>query len=102
MHISPNNTDDHNKDFSFLMNEKGVWRLSPAYDITYIINAGGVQPEEDHSLFLRAKLRDFTIGDVLQFATDKGVRNPLAIIEKTADFLKGFRETATRNGVAER
>ena len=26
-----NNTDDHNKNFSFLMNENGRWRLSPAY-----------------------------------------------------------------------
>ena len=99
--ILANNTDDHNKNFSFLMNEKGAWRLSPAYDITYIINVGGVQPEEDHCLFLRAKLCDFTIEDVLQFAADNGVRNPLAIIEKTADSLKGFRETATRNGVTE-
>ena len=34
--ILANNTDDHNKNFSFIMREDGSWRLSPAYDITYI------------------------------------------------------------------
>ena len=34
--VLSNNTDDHNKNFSFIMNEDGSWRLSPAYDITYI------------------------------------------------------------------
>ncbi len=26
-----NSTDDHNKNFSFLMDESGRWKLSPAY-----------------------------------------------------------------------
>ena len=39
--ILSNNTDDHNKNFSFVMNEDGSWRLAPAYDITYIIDRGG-------------------------------------------------------------
>ena len=32
--ILANNTDDHNKNFSFLMDESGKWRLAPAYDLT--------------------------------------------------------------------
>ena len=27
--------DDHSKNFSFLMDEYGEWRLAPAYDLTY-------------------------------------------------------------------
>ena len=30
--ILANNTDDHNKNFSFIMDEDGSWRLSPAYE----------------------------------------------------------------------
>lgn len=30
-----NNNDEHLKNYSFLMDKKGQWRLSPAYDITY-------------------------------------------------------------------
>ena len=29
------NQDDHVKNISFLMNRRGEWRLSPAYDVTY-------------------------------------------------------------------
>ena len=29
------NRDDHSKNFSFLMDEHGEWRLAPAYDLTY-------------------------------------------------------------------
>ena len=29
------NCDDHVKNFSFLMDRKGQWRLSPAYDVTF-------------------------------------------------------------------
>jgi len=35
------NRDDHAKNFSFLMDEKGVWRFSPVYDITFSYGLGG-------------------------------------------------------------
>lgn len=51
--ILSNNTDDHNKNFSFIMNEDGAWRLAPAYDITYIIDRGGYLPNMDHCMYIR-------------------------------------------------
>jgi hypothetical protein len=30
--------DDHDKNFSFMMDEEGTWRLSPAYDVTFTVN----------------------------------------------------------------
>ena len=63
--VLANNTDDHNKNFSFTMTEDGSWRLSPAYDITYVINRGGYLPNEEHCLFIRAKLSGFTRGDII-------------------------------------
>ncbi|WP_340123724.1 type II toxin-antitoxin system HipA family toxin [Methylobacter svalbardensis] len=41
--ILGNNQDDHTKNFSFVMDGKGVWRLSPAYDITFTQCHGGEQ-----------------------------------------------------------
>ena len=35
------NRDDHAKNFSFLMDEKGVWKLSPVYDATFSYGPGG-------------------------------------------------------------
>ena len=99
--ILANNTDDHNKNFSFLMNEDGSWRLAPAYDVTYIFDNGGFLPNEDHCLYIRAKLRNVTREDAIQFARDNGIRRPDAIIREVADSLKHFREIATKYGVSE-
>lgn len=37
------NTDDHAKNFSFLMDKQGKWTLSPAYDLTFSSGQGGQQ-----------------------------------------------------------
>lgn len=99
--ILANNTDDHIKNFSFLMQEDGSWRLSPAYDITYIIDTGGYLPNESHCLYIRAKLRDITRDDVIQFARDNGIRRPDAIICDVVESLKQFRSIAIGYGVSE-
>ncbi len=99
--ILSNNTDDHNKNFSFVMNEDGSWRLSPAYDITYIIDKGGYLPNKDHCMYIRAKLHDITRSDVIEFARDNGIRRPDAIIRDVVSSLKQFRTIATDNGVSE-
>lgn len=40
--VFSHNRDDHSKNFSFLYREeKGVWELSPAYDLTYSSSLGG-------------------------------------------------------------
>ena len=98
--ILANNTDDHNKNFSFVMSEDGTWRLSPAYDVTYIIDAGGFLPNEEHCMYVRAKLRNINRDDVVQFARDNGIRRPDAIIRDVAESLKQFRSVATQYGVA--
>lgn len=39
--VFSHNRDDHAKNFSFLMDEYGTWRLSPAYDLTFSSGPGG-------------------------------------------------------------
>lgn len=99
--ILANNIEDHNKNFSFMMSEDGTWLLSPAYDITYIIDNGGFLPNEDHCLYIRAKLRNITREDIIQFARDNGIRRPDAIIRYVAESLKQFRTIASKYGVSD-
>jgi serine/threonine-protein kinase HipA len=59
------NRDDHAKNFSFLMDAQGVWRLSPAYDLTFSYGVGaehstmymgeGLHPKVEHLLALAKK-----------------------------------------------
>lgn len=41
--VLAHNRDDHAKNFTFLMNARGEWRLSPAYDLTFSAGPGGEQ-----------------------------------------------------------
>ena len=62
------NRDDHAKNFSYLMDESGDWKLAPAYDLTYsngpngeqstMVMGEGKQPTAEHliKLGLQAKI----------------------------------------------
>ncbi len=99
--ILANNTDDHHKNFAFVMNRQGEWRLSPAYDMTYIFDTGGFTPNKEHCLMIGGKLQGITRDDAIQFAKENGIRRPDAIIRNVAGSLKHFREVATKHGVSE-
>ena len=94
-----NNTDDHNKNFSFMMTPNGEWSLTPAYDMTYIFNVGGFLPHREHCLLMRGKVADWTKEDVMLFAADNGIRNGEKIIRQVADAIMQFRSLAEKNDV---
>ena len=99
--ILTNNTDDHNKNFSFLMNEQGHWSLSPAYDLTYIFNTGGFLPEARHCLMIRGKYDGISRDDVLKLAAENGIRKAENIISEVGKAVLEFRALAERSGVKE-
>lgn len=99
--IITNNTDDHDKNFSFIMNRKGKWKLSPAYDITFIFNKGGYQPQKSRCLMARGKIIDISRNDVLDFASDNGIRRPNSIINDVINAAKQFRAIALKYNVNE-
>lgn len=99
--ILANNTDDHNKNFSFLMDEQGRWSLSPAYDLTYIFNTGGFLPETRHCLMIRGKYDGITLEDVMALAAENGIRKAENIISEVGKAVMEFRAIAEKNGVKE-
>lgn len=100
--ILANNTDDHNKNFSFLMDPDGCWHLSPAYDMTFIFNTGGFLPENMHCLMMRGKLWGQTMEDALSLAQDNGIKKAASIIEDVATAILKFRSYAEECGVSPR
>ena len=94
-----NNTDDHNKNFSFMFSPNGQWALTPAYDMTFIFNVGGYQPQREHCLMMRGKLADWSKEDIMQFAEQNGIRNAEKIIGQVATTIMQFRTIALRHGV---
>lgn len=60
------NQDDHTKNFGFLMDKTGKWRLSPAFDLTYSYDPTGSWTKV-HQLKLNNKQDNFTIEDIIAF-----------------------------------
>lgn len=74
-------SDDHNKNFSFIMNRNGKWRVSPAYDVMFTANIWEDRSAYIHSLGIMGKKSSVTIDDFLEFAEDF-VENPKDMIDK--------------------
>lgn len=60
--IVARNQDDHVKNIAFLMNRKGEWSLSPAFDVTYSYNPQGDWTAA-HQMTLNGKRDHFRLAD---------------------------------------
>lgn len=67
--VYAHNRDDHSKNFTFLYDEdKGAWRLSPVYDLTYSNSLGG-----EHATSVNGNGRDPSRQDILAVADHIGI-----------------------------
>jgi len=95
------NQDDHTKNFSFLMDKDGKWRLSPAYDVAYSYKPGSHWVEQ-HNISLNGKSSGFTRDDLLAVASQIGnfkERDAKDIIEQCTEVVSRWRSMATENEV---
>lgn len=99
--IMANNTDDHNKNFSFLLEENGPWRMAPAYDVTFIFNTNGTGPNLERRLSVGGKISDISKSDLLDFAKQNDIKNATAIINRVADAIGKFNEFADRYDISQ-
>ncbi|MBV5266049.1 type II toxin-antitoxin system HipA family toxin [Pinisolibacter aquiterrae] len=67
------NQDDHVKNIAFLMNRKGEWRLSPAFDVSYAYNPNGSWTNQ-HQMSLAGKRDNFEFSDLVQFGIFCGMK----------------------------
>lgn len=77
LNILARNQDDHVKNIAFLMNRKGEWRLSPAFDVAYSYNPTGDWTSQ-HQMSLAGKRDDFSIDDLIDFAVVGDVKKTRA------------------------
>ena len=86
------NFDDHVKNFGFLMNPAGEWRLAPAYDVTYAENDAWTR---QHQMSVNGKFREITRRDLLEvgdmFDVPGGGRE---IVAEVVEAVAGWREQA--------
>jgi len=87
------NVDDHTKNFGFNMNEKGVWNLSPAYDLTFSYNENynRITP---HFLSINGKNDNFDLEDLLHIANEYSIKKPKNIIHEINQSFQVWRKIA--------
>lgn len=91
------NQDDHTKNISFLMNQNGQWRLSPAYDMGYAYNPSGTWTKT-HQMSINGKFDDLTRKDLLECATANNIKNAPEIIDQICEMASGWPELARECG----
>ncbi|MDE5686173.1 MAG: type II toxin-antitoxin system HipA family toxin [Paramuribaculum sp.] len=92
--VMANNTDDHNKNFSFLLEEDGKWRMSPSYDTTFIFNTKATGPNIERRLSIGGEISEISKTDLLDFAKQHDIKNASAIINRVAGAISKFGEYA--------
>ncbi len=67
------NHDDHVKNIAFLMDRRGIWRLSPAFDMTYAWNPLGEWTSQ-HQMSINGKRREIERQDLMALANIAGIK----------------------------
>lgn len=98
--IIARNQDDHVKNIAFLMDRKGRWSLSPAFDLTYSYNPRGDWTSR-HQMTMNAKRDGFTLEDFRQCGKSASMKRGRAeqIVEQVENAISRWPEFASQAGI---
>lgn len=82
--VAAANHDDHTKNISFLMDQSGQWRLSPAYDMTYAFNPSHKYLAQ-HQLSINGKRSEINHTDLMLVAERMNIKRPGEIIDQITE-----------------
>lgn len=88
------NVDDHSKNFSFCMNRDGIWRLSPAYDLTYSIDQTAPAYLNRHMLTVNGKNEDITSEDLEMIGRENDIQDYKTLIDLVVKAVSSFGKYA--------
>ena len=97
------NQDDHVKNISFLMDRRGKWRLSPAYDVTYSYDVTNKWLSA-HQMTINGKKSDINLTDLLEVGGKMGLKKKkcMDIISKISLVVSNFEKYANEANIRER
>ncbi len=98
--ILARNQDDHVKNIAFLMDRRGTWRLSPAFDVIWAYNPGGDWTSR-HQMSVNSKRDDFVVEDLMACARTAGIstRTVRPLLQQVHDAVGRWPEFAAAAGV---
>lgn len=93
--IYSHNRDDHSKNFSWLMNDSGIWTLAPAYDLTYSSTAIG-----EHSTRVAGEGANPGRSNIMKLAEEFSISKPTDIIAEVQESISQWPVIAKECGVS--
>ncbi len=87
-------SDDHSKNFTFLMKKDGSWDLSPAYDLMFTSNIWNDPSAITHSLSVWGKNAYLTPEDFIDFGEDIGIHSSKTMINDIIEVIYSFPQRA--------
>lgn len=95
------NYDDHTKNISFLMDKRGVWSLSPAYDVTFSYRKDSIWVSA-HQMLINGKSDEISKEDFYAVAEKAGIKRTDAekCVEKVESAVVRWEEFATQAGLS--
>jgi serine/threonine-protein kinase HipA len=96
--VMARNCDDHTKNFSFLMDKTGKWKLAPAFDVCHAYRPGSTWVSQ-HSMSINGKRQNITRNDLLQVAHKMNIKKADIIIDKVHDAVSKWNSFATITNV---
>ena len=98
--IIARNQDDHVKNIAYLMNRRGDWSLSPAFDVSYAWTEDGAWTNQ-HQMSVNQKRDEFEPEDLIAFASKAGIKPAKAndLISQVSQAVRNWQTFASQAGV---
>ena len=96
------NCDDHVKNIAFLMDRRGEWHLSPAFDISYAWNPSGEWTSR-HQMSVNGKREGIERKDLVSLANAANIKMVRAnqMIDSVIEVIRRWPEFADKAGVVD-
>ena len=90
--ILAHNRDDHVKNFAFMLDNHGSWRLAPAYDLTFAYGPGG-----EHTMTIAGEGNEPNRDHIMRVADGAGIdRNEaISILDEVASSVANWPKIAS-------
>jgi serine/threonine-protein kinase HipA len=96
--VMARNCDDHTKNFSFIMDKTGQWKLAPAFDVCHSYRPDSTWVSQ-HSMSINGKRQNITRNDLLQVAQKMNIKKADTIINQVQEAVSKWDEFAIQTKV---
>jgi serine/threonine-protein kinase HipA len=98
LNVMGRNCDDHTKNFAFVMDENGAWKLSPAYDVCYAYRSASPWVSKQ-SLSVNGKRENISKDDLLTVANSLSIKKAAKIIAQINKVVNKWNDYADEQKV---